>query len=328
MTDQSTDPLTDPIGLPVIDVCGVVFDTECWEAYLRGFAEDAPGYLRHFGPTLAFHAGADLPEYEAACERDPFEAVEVLTAAGGLAKSLDEHVASLERQQVRQQVLHGSHRRLLMGDGNVNDRVATWANKQPHLLQAWAGLDLANAKTALDELDRCVGELGMVGVSIVPFWSAADPDAAGSHRIYARVAELGVPIWIHVGMNLATNRLLASTTWAHIDSIAVAHPDLTVIAGHGGWPWITEGIAVLQRHPNVYVEISAHRPRVIGKPGSGWEPLVFYGQNILRHKVLFGSAGFVHRLSTRDLADEVASLGLGDTTTAAWLHDNAARLLL
>ncbi|WP_158882725.1 amidohydrolase family protein [Amycolatopsis anabasis] len=310
---------------PIIDVCGAVYDVDCWRVHLRTFADLAPGYLRFFGPAFTAHAGADPDRYDRALRTSPYAAIELLIEARGLGLSEAEHVDMVRAQGIRHQVLHGAQAALPGGD-TVNDRVARRAAAHPELFTAWAGLDPARPDEALRELERCV-ELGMRGAAIVHFVSGADPDSPGCHRIYARLAELGLPLWLHTGTNLAANRPITSCTWQHVDRIAGAHPELTVLGGHGGWPWVLEGIAVMQRHPNVFLEFSAHRPRVMAKPGSGWEPLLLFGRSVLRHRVLFGSAGFVHRQSLRELADEIDELNLGAEAARAWRHDNAAALL-
>jgi uncharacterized protein len=311
---------------PVIDLCGVAYDEDCWRAYFLSFAQDVPGYLRFFGPSLAHNWGADPTRYARALERSPEDAVDVLIDGGLLTTTPDAHAASLREQGVVHQVLMGGSGDLPGGD-SINQRIASWVATDPDLFESWAGLDPRDPDAAVTELDTCVREYGMRGAAITPFWQGVDPNGAECHRIYARCVELGIPIWIHTGMNLASNRPLASSTWTDIDLVAVAHPDLVIVAGHGGWPWILEGMAVLQRHPNVYLEFSAHRPRIMGRTGSGWEPMLFYGKTLVRHKILFGSAAWVHRVTIADLAAEVEGLGLGDDVTDAWLHGNAARVL-
>jgi predicted TIM-barrel fold metal-dependent hydrolase len=314
------------VSLPVIDVCGSAYDAESWHANLLQFAHGAQGYLHFFGPMFAQQAGVAYDQYAAALARSPVEAVELLKSGGGMGTSPQKYAAWLEGQGVRHQVLFGTTAKL--GDGTpVNDRVCAFARTRPDLFTAWAALDLANPKAAAAELSRCVETKGARGATMLPFAADVDLHGPGCREIYGRATELKVPLWIHTGMNFASNRPLASSTWMDIDRIAMAFPKLTILAGHGGWPWIIDAMAVMQRHRNVYLEFSAHRPKLMGRTGSGWEPLLFYGRTLLREQVLFGSAGFVQKQTVRELADEVSQFKLGDDVTRAWLHDNAARML-
>ena len=48
-----------------------------------------------------------------------------------------------------------------------------------------------------------------------------------------------------------------------LDPVAAAHPDLTIVAAHFGWPWHMELIAIALHKTNVYIDISGWSPRRI-----------------------------------------------------------------
>jgi predicted TIM-barrel fold metal-dependent hydrolase len=83
---------------------------------------------------------------------------------------------------------------------------------------------------------------------------------------------------------------------------------------------------VTWRHPNVYVDISAHRPRHFTISASGWEPLLHYGNRMLADRVLFGSTWTLMGTTITELAKEVRELPLKDKVIEAWLGGNARRL--
>lgn len=311
---------------PIIDVCGVAYDADGWRSYFMGFVKDAPGYLQFFGRNLARIANIDASRFEAALTTDPASAVDLLIESGHFSTTPADYAEMLRAEGVRHQILYGGMTRGSRSV-NLNDRVAVWANTYPDLIQAWAGLNLRYPDASVAELERCVHDLGMRGAAITPFWDGVSSLDRAAREIYACAEKLGVPIWIHTGMTFAANQPIAVSTWTNIDRIAVAHPQLVILVGHGGWPWILEGMAVLQRHPNVYLDFSAHRPRYIKALGSGWEPMLYYGRSVVRHKILFGSVTWAQQVTIRDLANEIEALDLGEETTSAWLHDNAARLL-
>jgi uncharacterized protein len=318
--------MTDPTNPPVTDMCGVYFDLESWESYLRTFADLSPGYLSAFALPLARHAGIEPARYRTALADGPHRAVDALLTGPGLAVDVDEHVAGLRADGVVRQVLHGGQGRLPDGT-TLNDRLVKITSGHRDTLRVWAGLDLTDVHAAIDELERCVTDLGLRGASMVHWWAGRAPDDPDCHKLYARAAELGVPLWIHTGTNYSPNRAFDHCTWRDLDRIASTHPDLVIVAGHGGWPWITEAMAVLQRQPNVYLEFSAHRPKYMSRPGSGWEPMLNYGRTMVRDKIMFGSVTWVHSVPIGVLANEVRTLGLGAKAQHAWLHGNADRLL-
>lgn len=311
---------------PVIDVLAIVYDAACWEAYLRWFADNGPSYLGVFTRRFCQMTGVEVADYRAALSRDPHAAVDLLVASGKLGVDFGEHVSSLREQGVERQVLVGCPVPL-PGGGSLNERLAVLAADHDGTLLPWAGLSLRDPEQALAELRHCVLELGMTGAALTHFLDPADPLSPGAHRLYAEASRLGVPLWVHAGQNLFNRASMATCAWRDLDEIARAHPQLRLVAGHGGWPWVLETIAVCQRHPNVYLELSTHRAANIGAAGSGWEPLLHYGSTAIRRKVLFGSCEWVHGVPVGQLADEFAALDLDPRTLQAWLHDNALRLL-
>ena len=106
--------------------------------------------------------------------------------------------------------------------------------------------------------------------------------------------------------------------------MACDFPNLTIVANHGGWPWVTEMVAVAWKHPNVYIEIGAVSPKYIGTPGTGWEPLMVYGTSLLQDRVLFATDNM---LPPKRCVDELKALPLKDAVKDKWLGGNAARLL-
>ncbi|MCK4780836.1 MAG: amidohydrolase family protein, partial [Candidatus Lokiarchaeota archaeon] len=113
----------------------------------------------------------------------------------------------------------------------------------------------------------------------------------------------------------------------YLDVVAQDFPELKIIAGHGGWPWVNEMVAVAWRNPNVYIDIASYLPKYIGMQGTGWETLMHFGNSVLQDKILFGSTWLFMGMSIKQLADEVMKLPLKEKVKEKWLYGNAARLL-
>jgi hypothetical protein len=108
--------------VPIIDVCGGVFDAEGWRSYLLRFALEAPGYLRGFGRRLALRSGIPAEAYDEAIASHPESAVDMLVEHGGLAVPLEEHVHRLREQGVFHQVLQGGSPDMYDVDLNAGSR--------------------------------------------------------------------------------------------------------------------------------------------------------------------------------------------------------------
>jgi len=308
----------------IVDICEVAYDRDCWRAYLGAFAADAPRYLSVFARRLCDQAGADHGRYREMVERDPFSAVDLLVEPGRLDLDADRHVERLRAGGVTRQVVHGGMWKV--PDGTVNDRVAASVAGRPEL-RFWAGISLKDAAAAEREVIRAHRELGATGLSIIPFLDDTDILRDEFTPVFAYAEREHLPVWVHCGQNFASARRLDSCGWRHVDRLAGRHPELRIVAGHGGWPWMTEMAAVAQRHRHVYLDSSTHRATAMTAPGYGWEPVLARVEGPLRRKVVFGSTTWVSGRTTGELAGEFTGLGLSEDALSAWLSGNAARLL-
>jgi uncharacterized protein len=71
--------------------------------------------------------------------------------------------------------------------------------------------------------------------------------------------------------------------------------------------------------------VSAIRPRLLTKAGSGYEGLLQYGSTILQDRILFGTSYPMQPIARA--VDEVLQLPLTDAVREKWLYRNAARFL-
>jgi len=102
------------------------------------------------------------------------------------------------------------------------------------------------------------------------------------------------------------------------DDVALDFPDRTIAAGHIGYPWTEEMIALARKYEHVYIDTSAYTAK-------RYPPeLVRYLQGGGRDKVLFGS-NFPMLLPQQALA-ELDGLGLDAETRGRFLGTTAARI--
>lgn len=163
---------------------------------------------------------------------------------------------------------------------------------------------------------------GVVGVHLTPSPWGMPPNHRWFWPVFTVCSELGLAIFVHVGM--------PGPLWpaghhdpAHLDEIALAFPDLVIVAHHIGDPWTDMAVRLAARHPNLYLCTSAWSPKRWPAPlleflRGGWHGT--RGAD----KVLFATD---HPLldiarATRD----ARALDLDDDVLRAVLHDNAARL--
>ncbi len=187
-----------------------------------------------------------------------------------------------------------------------------------------AGASPAAGPEGVARLDRAIRELGLRGISVAPYANGLCADDKRYYPIYAKCAELGVPLVMHASTHLLAHVRNDCSHPSRIDQVAMDFPGLTIIAHHGGWPWVLELVSVAMRHPNLYISPAGMRPRNFAKTGSGWEPLLQFGDTLLRDRILWGSNWPM--LPIRRSIQEIADLPLRLASREAWLGANAARL--
>jgi len=173
-------------------------------------------------------------------------------------------------------------------------------------------------------VEKEVKERAFKGVNIQGWAYRLRPNDRRLYPVYAKCQELGIPVSIHASINFTVDRTMDYSRPIYIDEVACDFPGLTIVANHGGWPWVNEMVAVAWKHPNVYIEIGAVSPKYIGTPGTGWEPLMVYGNSLLQDRVLFATDDM---LPPKRCIEELKALPLKETVKEKWLGGNAARLL-
>jgi hypothetical protein len=112
----------------------------------------------------------------------------------------------------------------------------------PHILSAIKGLP------------------GLVGVHITPSpWGLA-PNDRWYYPLYARCVDLGLTLFSYVG---APGPLwpMEPNNPRHLDDVALAFPDLRIVAHHIGDPWTDMVVRLAARHANVIICTSAWSPK-------------------------------------------------------------------
>jgi hypothetical protein len=279
------------------------------------------------------HAGPRFPALQLGYLRVFFKEAEPSVErfgalAGALARDDDAILAELDAAGVARTLVTGFDEASTGGTTFVaNETVAAIAARHPERFIAFAGADIGRGAAALRDLEHWVRARGFRGLSLRPFMIGAPPDDRRYYPFYAKCVELGIPVSVHASANWTTRRPSDLGHPRHFDVVACDFPDLRLVLSHGGYPWVLEACLLAWKHPNVYLELGAHRPRYFTAPGAGWEPLLRYGQTTIQDKVLFASGAFLLGHSLPELLAEFRALPVRPEVMEKWLWRNAAALL-
>lgn len=199
-----------------------------------------------------------------------------------------------------------------------NDEVAELVQRHPGRFSGLASVDLYRPMDAVRELRRCVRELGFRGLRIVPWLWNLPPNDRRYYPLYAECVELGVPFCLQVGHTGPLCPSEPGRPIPYLDEVALEFPELRIVAGHIGYPWTQEMIALASKYPNVYIDTSAYKAKRFPPE------LVAYLRGHGRKKVLFGTN---YPMLTAEMCLEgLASLGLDDEAFELFSHGNTERV--
>jgi hypothetical protein len=209
----------------------------------------------------------------------------------------------------------------------LNDRLSTVVRDNADRVACGFGcVDPRDVMGAVEEVDRAILDLGLSGIVFEPGFLGISPTDRRCYPVYARCAQLGVPVGLHTGINFSSHGPLEHERPVLIDRIACDFPQLTLICHHGGWPWPHEAAAVAWKHKNVYLEFGAIAPRYMAPgAGGGWGDIPHLIDTVLREQVLFGADWPMLRYERA--LEEIELLGLRPQSREAYLGGNARRLL-
>ena len=199
-----------------------------------------------------------------------------------------------------------------------NDEVAALVRAHPGRLVGVASVDLLRPMAAVRELRRCVRELGLRALRVLPWLWSLPPSDRRYYPLYAECIELGIPFCLQVGHTGPYAPSEPGRPIPYLDEVALDFPELVIVGGHIGWPWTAEMIALATKYPNVYIDTSAYKASRYPRE------LVEYMRAHGRRKVLFGSN--FPMITPAECLEAVGELGLDDEARALFLGGNAARV--
>jgi predicted TIM-barrel fold metal-dependent hydrolase len=248
--------------------------------------------------------------------------------AATLARDDEAILGELAAAGIRRSLITGFDERTSCGKTFVsNDAVAAISERHPERFIPFAGVDVMRGSAAIGELEYWVAERRFRGLSLRPFMIGRPASDSAYDPFYAKCTELGIPLSIHTSANWTRTQPSELGHPRHIDDVACRFPELTIIMSHAGYPWVLEACLIAWKHPNVYLELAAHRPRYFTAPGAGWEPLMRFGQTTIASKILYGTGAFLINRPYAELVEEMRRLPLAPDVADKWLSGNAAALL-
>ena len=165
-----------------------------------------------------------------------------------------------------------------------DDYVASFVAQAPEKLLGFASCD-PTQPGYLEELQRGIDGLGLVGLKLGPMYAGFDPRDERCAPVYRLCQERGLPILFHTGTTFIRAAPLGFTRPWLFDEVAIAYPELRMVLAHVGHPFSEECLVVIRKHPHVYADISA----LYYRPWQFYTMLIAAQEYNVTHKLLFGT---------------------------------------
>ncbi|HVV95289.1 MAG TPA: amidohydrolase family protein [Hyphomicrobiales bacterium] len=303
--------------------------------YPRAERNDKGGYTywRSEGTAPRFVLGGewfDLDGELQAMDRLGYDEVDVVCSIGPLSV----HFSDLPAEEGRDAALLW------------NEEMARAQRQHPGRVWASAAVPLVDAGVALDVIEDAIGRLGLIGVNLPgSIGDDARIDADRLEPVYARLAELGVPVFLHPtdavfadmlegyggALHLTLGRVIevsAAASRLILSGMIERHPGLKIVMSHtgGALPYQSGRMdkngkgAKLKRPPSTYIRgmyTDTVSPHMLGIKFA----IEYYGAD----RVMYGSD-----YPCWDPAEALrllAEVGLSEDDRRKVLNDNARRIL-
>lgn len=202
----------------------------------------------------------------------------------------------------------------LISNAEVADQIAT----APERFRGLASADLNDPMKAVREIRRWVDGKCFVGVRMVPWLWGLPPNDRRYYPIYAACIDAGVPFCTQIGHTGPLRRSETGRLIPYLEEVLLDFPELTVIGGHVGFPWIDELTTLAIKFPNFYVDTSAYALNRLPEAFVRWMKGPGAG------RVMFGTNWPM--LSPQRCLDGLPSLHLNDEQQDAFLGLIARRV--
>lgn len=275
------------------------------------------GYKDTYGPGIAAQVGLTVPELEAVFASEGKEGFLKL-----VHEAAEKHAVT-PSQFVKHMDEVGIEWGITCDGDHDNYKTAEIVHAHPDRLKGFIFLDPNQGMSAVRELEKCVKEYGLHALYLTAFRTKLPANDKKNYPLYAKCCELGIPVHIYSSLNLSKAVPYDIGHPRYIDEVARDFPELRIMAGVSGWPWVMEFIALAIRHENVYLNFETHSPAKIDMRGSGYENYLYYAEHQIKNRLCFASNWTTQSTPVEEIIAQVEALPFSDDTKERILYHNA-----
>lgn len=199
-----------------------------------------------------------------------------------------------------------------------NQEVSQQIEAAPTRFRGLASVNLYRPMTAVRDIRRWVDGKTFVGVRVVPWLWDLPPNDRRYYPIYAACVEAGVPFCTQIGHTGPLKRSETGRLIPYLEDVMLDFPELVVVGGHVGFPWLDELVTLTVKFPNFHVDTSAYALHRLPQAFVDWM------KGLGRNRVMFGTNWPM--LSPQKCLAGLKGLQLTQEQSEAFLSGNARRV--
>lgn len=204
------------------------------------------------------------------------------------------------------------------GDLISNDEVERAIDAAPGRLKGLVGADLSDPMEAVREIRRRAKSGKFVGVRIIPWLWDLPPNDRRYYPVYAACIDAGLPFCTQIGHTGPLKRSETGRLIPYLEDVMIDFPELVVVGGHVGFPWIDEVASMIRKFENFHVDTSAYALHRLP------EDFVRLMKGEGAKRIMFGTN--FPMLTAQRCLQKLDALGLDEKVMTAFLNGNAKRV--
>jgi predicted TIM-barrel fold metal-dependent hydrolase len=190
-----------------------------------------------------------------------------------------------------------------------NEDLLDWYASLPATVKTWVGVN-PKESTSFPKSKSLRGHPAFAGISLSPFLVGHPIDDDMYAPVIRWAADEGVGVWVHSSAHFDQRLPYDISHPRHLDAVLMRHPDLRVVIGHAGWPWVNEYCILALRFDGVALEFSTFPPQLIPNPEWGLNGLLAHLKS-LSGRIFFGSGAVFQPEAYSRLTKQLHELSLG-----------------
>ena len=144
----------------------------------------------------------------------------------------------------------------------INKTLSDYVSKHSNKMVGFAVVNPVQDDISTKHWSGIKNHLGLDGAVLYCAKDGFHPAHSRALQFYETMAQLQMPVFFHNTSPFASRTVLDFVRPYLIDEVARAFPDMKIVIGGMGMPFLNETLCMLQKHPNVYADLTIQPEKI------------------------------------------------------------------